>query len=330
MKTILFVNFNPRISKHLHIGFREVGVKVAHYVNEFENMAYSLLENKLTSLIKSTGPDAVISYGWWETPELAESYCSAIKRWDIPHIYWATDDPPLFESMSLPIGTYSDVVFTTAAECIKAYNSNGVKAALLPFACCPRQHKRVVPSPRLRHDIILVANNYNIFDDPGYFKYRLSGLENMVKPVAAGTYDFKAWGYWWRSPERIYNLPERYYGLHLPYRHTVRAYSSCKIALGLQSVGTSRTMLSSRTFETLGCGAFHLTQYSPALETYFKKGVHLEWSSSPEETIEIIEFYLKNESSRERIARRGQKEAYAKHTYAHRAREALEQLKKLL
>jgi len=327
MYKILFINLNPRSLKYIHLGFSDLGHKTLEYVNEYENRDYSLLDKKLNNLLHSFKPDIVFSYGWWENLENIDSFYQTINKHGIPHAYWATDDPPCFYNMSLPIGRKTDLLFTTAVEYIDKYREEGINAYLLPFACCPHYHKTVEPCIELSHDIVLLAHNYNVAWDPTYFYYRLNGINNIVRPIAENHFDLKAWGLWWRAEDRIYNLPEKNYGLTLPYEKIPQAYSSCKIALGLQTVGNSISMLSSRTFEILGCGAFHLSQYSPALEMFFKKGIHMEWSKSPDETLEIVRFYLSRENTRKKIARQGQEEVYSRHTYTNRAASVIDVLK---
>lgn len=327
MQRILFVNFNARSRKYIKYGFQELGYDVLEYVNEYENMCYSLLDDKINALIHSFNPDMVFSYGWWENLENISSFSHSLKKNGVFHVFWATDDPPCFENMSLPIGSKADLVFTTAEEYIGKYAENGVKAYLLPFACDPGHHKTVPPMEEFRHDLILLGHNYNVLWNPQYFSYRLNGISKILRPLVENSYDIRVWGLWWRAADRIYNLPEKNYGNIQPYENVPKIYSSCKIALGLQTVGDSKTMLSSRTFEALGCGKFHLSQYSPALETFFKKGFHMEWSQSAEETLELVDFYLRNEAAREKIAGRGQQEVYARHTYKHRAGLAMETVK---
>ncbi len=327
MYKILFFNFNPRSFKYIQSGFKKSGCETLEYVNEYENMDYILLENKLNGLLNLFKPDVVFSYGWWSNLENIDSFYHTLNKKGVLHIYWATDDPPCFDYMSLPIGKKTDILFTTAAECIDNYKKNGVNAYLLPFACCSSHHKKVPVCDSLKHDIVLLGHNYNVTWDPAYFAYRLNGIENLIKPIAQGNYDFMAWGLWWRSGDRIYKLPMKNYGLILPYEKVPQVYSSCKIALGLQTVGNSTSMISSRTFDALGCGAFHLSQYSPGLERYFKKGIHMEWSKSSDETIEIIEFYLNRDNLRNRIALKGQAEVYKNHTFKDRAAFVIKVLK---
>ncbi|MNM77949.1 hypothetical protein D3C81_898260 [compost metagenome] len=60
----------------------------------------------------------------------------------------------------------------------------------------------------------------------------------------------------------------------------------------------------------------------------FENHVHLTYSSSPEETKEIMDFYLNNEDARNKIALAGQKLVYEKHTYKQRVNEIINALGK--
>jgi len=62
---------------------------------------------------------------------------------------------------------------------------------------------------------------------------------------------------------------------------------------------------SDRVFQVLGTRSFLISEYCKDLEKFFKKGVHLEWFNTPEELLELIQFYLKNDVLRENIAQNG-------------------------
>ncbi|WP_407312164.1 glycosyltransferase [Desulfosporosinus sp. SB140] len=91
----------------------------------------------------------------------------------------------------------------------------------------------------------------------------------------------------------------------------------------------SPAMMSMRTFEALGCQAFFQTHWSPTIENTFKNYVHLVWSRHPEETLELVHFYLSREDLRQKIARHGQEEVYRNHTYHHRIQSIRPFLEKL-
>ena len=244
------------------------------------------------------------------------------------NIWWSYDDPVCLRDSSLPVAKKSDLTFTTAEECIPMYKKAGVTAHLFAHGCSPH-HIKVSPEAEYAHDIVLLANNYNISKN-GFTgnPFRLKGINDVIRPLVDNNFDIKIWGRWWTQKDRAYILPDNFYGGVVPADEAPGIYSSCKIALGLQQVEHSITHLANRTFEILGCGTFHVCQYSKALEHYFKKGVHLEWSESSEETLEIVKYYLKHEDKRQKIALAGQEEVNKNHMLLHRANGALDIIKR--
>jgi spore maturation protein CgeB len=192
------------------------------------------------------------------------------------------------------------------------------------FACNPSYHREAPPDPRYNHDIIFTGNNYS------YHAARQRGVDTVLQPLIDQGYDLKVYGNeWWLDPNQSYTIPPSYYGGYMANEDLPAACASARIILGLHSVDTSRTMMSMRTFEILGCGGFYLTQWTPAIEEMFINHHHLVWSKSPEETLDLVEYYLQRPQLRQRIARQGQAEVYQKHTYQQRVREIMPHLQRL-
>lgn len=330
MYRMLICSFCPHIYNEVHHGFREAGceVRVMPIGDEYESRTQLLIKH-LIDEIEIFKPDLIFTYGWWKIGINIDEYLNTIKKKGIFHVWWSIDDPICFGEISRPVASKSDLAFTTVEELLPNYWEAGINAHLFVQGC-PSHFKKVAPKEEYRHDIVLLANNYGQVSvetkdtKKTFNNFRLEGINNILKPLIDNNMDVMVWGRWWTSWDRAFIIPSKYYGHSLSASETAYVYGSSKIALGLQQVATSKTHLSVRTFEVLGCGAFHLSQYSQALEYYFKKGVHLEWSKSKEETLEIVQFYLKNENAREKIALKGQQEVHAKHTITHRAREALD------
>ena len=74
-----------------------------------------------------------------------------------------------------------------------------------------------------------------------------------------------------------------------------------------------------RTFETLGCGTFLLTNYTPGLEKLFKINQHLVIYESRDDLDEKISYYLSHQEERDLIAQQGYEHVRNNHTYVHRA-----------
>jgi len=99
-------------------------------------------------------------------------------------------------------------------------------------------------------------------------------------------------------------------------REMAALFNRAKIVLNIHAEDYSDT--ETRVYETLGCGAFLLSEkLSP--ENPFTSGEHLIEAGSVSDMEEKVMHYLKNEDERERIAESGHKEALAKHTYTKRA-----------
>lgn len=322
--------FSPHIYNEIHHGFQEAGCEVKdlfigeEYVNKFD-----LLEAELSSAIDEFKPDFVYSYGWWNDTADIGAYLDVIKSKGLFHVWWSADDPTCFAISSLPAAKRSDLVFTPVEELIPEYLKYGAKAFLQPNACSPH-HIKLPPKDENRYDMVLAAHNYSMrhVDDETkksiHYTFRVDGVYQILKPLVDAKKNVKVFGRWWTDFDRAYMLPAAFYGGVLQAEEVPYLYASSKITLGIQQVGVSRTHVSARTFEALGCGAFHITQYSPGVEYYFKKGVHLEWSQSPEETLELADYYLRHDDLREKIALEGQREVDEKHRLVHRARAALD------
>lgn len=98
-------------------------------------------------------------------------------------------------------------------------------------------------------------------------------------------------------------------------------------AVNSYAIGWNKNMandINYRTFETLGCGTFLLTNYTSGLEKIFNIGEHLITYSSMKDCVEKMKYYLKNDSEREEIAQRGHEHVLKNHTYDVRAQHLIE------
>ncbi|GBF32456.1 hypothetical protein DCCM_0652 [Desulfocucumis palustris] len=308
----LFVNGPPIIKYGLAAGLAEAGEDAA--IIEVPGNIEENPEYFREQLILQR-PDFVVVEG----TAILKPYqvlFPVLNEFNVPLIFWAIDDPVEFKNFSLHLARRAKYVFTTDIDCLPLYLRHGIRAAHMQFACLPSFHKRAAPLNELKHDIIFVGNNYH------KYAARIRGLDSILKPLIDSGLDLKIYGNrWWVDGKRPLTLNSRHYGGYLPYEMLPAAYSSAKIVLGLHSVDSSPTMMSMRTFEALGCGTFHLSQWTPAIENLFINHRHLVWSKSAEETLELVKYYLPRGDLRERIARAGQEEVYKKHTYPARAKE---------
>lgn len=314
---ILFLNDSSLLTKGLSSGFSSIDT-IRYLPVHLTNW-----EDRLTELLRTWKPNFALADGV-SISTVAGRLFSLLRRFSIPLVYWAIDDPPDWRRMSRPLGRGARLVLTPAEECLPLYQREKIRALYFHFACNPSFHHPTEPSDEYDCDLLLVANYYTSYAQ------RKIGLETILSPLLSGPFHLKIYGdeHWLTNTDQ-YSLPPEIYQGYLPYECLPCAYSSAKIVLGLHSVIDSPTMMSMRTFEALGCGAFFLTHWSPAIENLFKNHVHLVWSRHPDETLELVRYYLSREDLRQKIARQGQEEVYRNHTYQHRLQAIRPLLEKL-
>ena len=320
---ILFLNNPPLIKYGLSTGFRLLNweTEVFPLWKYPKNEHYKILKD----IIISWKPNIIFVEGF---PLIDWKAIASLKA-DYHHIfsffYWAIEDP-VNTLHSKKIAIIADHVFTTTEECLQTYAKWGIPSSLLLFGCNPDFHRKRVPRPEYTHDICLLAANYD---------RRFEKVYNiLLNPIIRHGYDILVAGPYWLDKKRKYNLtkyPDIVWNNsgYFAYEEMPSLYSSCKIVLNVNQVWDSKTQTSMRVYETLACGAFSLGYYTKALENLFVKGKHLEWSTSPVETIELITYYLKNNDKRINIANWGQQFVYENHTYKQRAQTVINIYNKL-
>jgi spore maturation protein CgeB len=82
-----------------------------------------------------------------------------------------------------------------------------------------------------------------------------------------------------------------------------------------------------RTFETLGCKTFLITNETDRLKDLFIVGKHLVTYNSLQSCIEKIGWYLRNQKERLQIETEGYKHALKNHTYDNRAKQLVKIIK---
>ena len=70
-----------------------------------------------------------------------------------------------------------------------------------------------------------------------------------------------------------------------------------------------------RCIDVLGAGGFLITNYQKDMEKHFENRKDLVWYHTPEEMLELIDYYLKNDKERETIALNGQKKVLSLFSY---------------
>lgn len=309
---ILFLNWAPIVTYGIGQGFAQLGHE-AVFIGPSEDT-----EEGIRRRIGEEKPDYLFTEGGVNRESML---LPIIEQSGVPHIYWAIEDPVAY-NLSLAYGRKSVLTLTTHREWLsEIYEPNGVEAMCVPFACNPSIHKPGRKRAELSHDVAFVGNNYDAHLN------RRRGNLMMLEPFLQGGRDIAVYGdERWVNGEFPYQIPRSHYKGYLNYLDYPDLCASARFVLGIHSIDGSSTMQSMRTFETLGCGGFFLTQHTTAIESMFVNHKHLVWSTSPEETIELYDYYAKHPEARDKIRQAGQQFVYRHHTYNHRAAAIIERL----
>ncbi|WCK53280.1 glycosyltransferase [Aneurinibacillus sp. Ricciae_BoGa-3] len=294
-------------------GFRDLG----HVVRA----SGPLTQENIPKIIDEFSPDLIVTVGWGpEHTKVKQNWIrERVKAAGVPHIYWAVEDPHFTSSYTLPLlmRMQPDFVFSLSADMVDFYCKLGIPSAQLDFGFHPYVHKRGNHDPEYDSSISLVANAYPDVLEQAPDHYRNHSLQTLIKPLLINKIKLSIWGRNWEKMNHIlgHDIPPEWIKGYLDYTDTNRVYSSSAIMLGLQNYEHQVTQ---RTYEILGSGGFLITSDTPAVRKLFKPGCDLVVSSSPEETLYLIDYYLKNPDEREQIQRQGQLSVQA-HSYTNRA-----------
>ena len=219
-----------------------------------------------------------------------------------PVVLWFPDAFSNFKKSMFFISGYDFLFFVDKyiADILKAdFNLN---TFYLPQACFPKYHHKTVLSENEKQiyacDITNAGNMY---------PSRIALYKQLDK------YDIKMWGNLppiWAYDKYINSILQKKFVHH---DEKAKAFNGAKIVLNnLHPAVINGT--NKRTFETTGCGGFLLTKYHPALGDLFEIGKEIEAYKNFDDMIEKIDYYLKHDNERKKIADAGYKRAHKDHT----------------
>ncbi|MFC4323142.1 polysaccharide deacetylase family protein [Litchfieldia salsa] len=319
---VLFLESHPMWIYGLPNGFRDAGheVKVSGPLDKLNLMTY----------VSNYNPDLIMTMGWG--PETAnrenqQRIAEVTKKLDIPHVYWATEDPTSTEIFSLLYieATKPDFVFTICRDRVDFYQNKGIPSSHLDFGYHQSVHSPIKTDPTYKASVAVVANGYA--KKLGFFPdhFRCQSMNILLSSLIKNHIKIDFYGNNWDQMKPIlgYEIPKEWIKGYINYPDARKVYSSADIILGLQNLPTQLTQ---RTYEVLGSGGFLLTNHTSEVINTFKNGRDLVTSSSPEETLELVDYYLKNPKAREEI-RQNALETVKKHSYTERTKQIIEELK---
>ena len=195
------------------------------------------------------------------------------------------------------LGHHVDIMYLTNRGEIPQYREWGINARYITGGCDPTAHRMVTgPDPMYQSDVAFIGRPNT--------PERLKCMQ-----AVAEKFDLKLWGSGWEQ----FGLKAQTKDVYAAEYRQICA--GAKIVLGWNIDPTIDLYLSNRTWYTLGCGGFLLTAYCPSLEEILGRGKELDWFETVEECCQKIEYYLKHEEKRKKIALAGYELAHGGFSY---------------
>ncbi|CAH2714990.1 hypothetical protein BACCIP111895_02167 [Neobacillus rhizosphaerae] len=320
---ILFLESHPMWIHGLPNGFIDAGHQV--------RISGPLDDLNIPKLISEFQPDLIITMGWGPENSTIDKqnkiYEGTINE-NVPHVYWATEDPTSTEIFTMPYirRTHPDFVFTICRDRVKYYRNLGIPSEHLDFGYHPKVHFPLEIDSQFYSPVAIVANGYpkKLSYFPGHFRHQ--SMKNLIKPIIENNVRINFYGNNWEhmGPHLGVEIPKDWIRGYIDYTSANKVYSSSDIIIGLQNLPTQLTQ---RTYEVLGSGGFLLTNSTSEVNRVFTAGQDLITSSSPEETLELVNHFLLQPKDRKKIQKQGL-EAVLIHSYKARAQYMLDVLEK--
>ncbi len=295
---------------NFYLGLRDMGHEVAlfDYMAEMRQLGKAAMNAKLLEVARASSPDIAIFSLYTDQfePETVQKLRSYTKTfcffhddtWRVEYSrFWARH----FDYFSTPdiYGEYK-------------YVSIGLKNAIhFPFGVNDRLYRKLdVPK---RHDVSFVG---------GWHPYR----EWLIKRLRKAGISVVVAGYRWPAGMvshddmvRLFNESRINLNMSNSASWDARYLASSPRAL-INRVRSRKTVeqLKARHFEINGCGAFQLSYYVEGLEHYYEIGKEIGIYSDPDDLVEKVRMYLKDESSRDAVAQAGHRRTLGEHTFARR------------
>lgn len=320
MKVLLFGS-DPIFCADLKWGFQELGhdvmVNMAKTANEFH-------------IINDYDPDYIMTFGspsYYLTGEILDLFTTFLKHSKAKYFHWDTDGITWANlELSLIHKCNPNYVFTVCPEMLELLQKEDIPSSIMPYAYSPLSHHPAQSIDELSDKIAVVGCAYPeiVCTQPQH--YRTRSISTLVEPLISNGRRVDFWG-----DARHKSVMQQCFGCTIldewchrrcSYDKTHEIYSNCFINLVFQNHSQTITK---RTYEILGSGGFILTYENEEIKRQFVPQKDLVISSSKQETIDIVEYYLHTPDAYLKV-RENALNCAKEHTYKQRAKQMLMQL----
>lgn len=323
---------NRLFSDDMVWGFKQAGCEASVLTANTVNQMEQILTNCDANLLITLGAPLELKHD-------VMSFLGSNRPKTLKHIHWDTDgiSSTYFLSktgdgieMDIIYASKPDLVLTMCPEMHQFIIKKGFPCEMMYYAYCPVVHHPMEGLDTKEDFINLIGNSYFMIYPFHPEHYRYKSLQILLKPLLENGYQIQLYG----DPGYLplikqvlaMDTPQIHYHGGMAYDRTCAAYNSSFINLVTQN---HQQTITKRTFEILGSGGFVLSSDNAEIRKLFTPGRDLVVSSSPEQTLELVEYY-KNHKDEWRNIRKNAALSVQNHTYKQRAEYIIELYKKCL
>jgi spore maturation protein CgeB len=222
-----------------------------------------------------------------------------------------------------------DMVFTMCPDMLDLLRSQNIPSDILHYAYSPMSHHPIEGEGNYENFLANVGQAYLQFalKNPEHFRYK--SIRILLQPLLENNYKIHFYGdYEYKTLLKMayqLDVPGHWFKGYLPYERTCGMYNKTYINLVTQN--HERT-LTKRTFEIMGSGGFMISSENEEIKRLFTPGKDLEATSSPKQTLELVEYYKNNPDAHLAIRKNALISAQS-HTYKQRAEYIINKLKNI-
>jgi len=310
-KTVLFcgpIDQPLNSGRYMIAGMEQLGYEVIGY----DYRSHVSYEKDLMEIVAARKPAYVLTL---KGEKLSARLIEDFRHKGCTAILWLTTS--ILEDWMLPFAKAHDFVVTNTEDIKILFARNGVKNTRWV-------HQGFAP------EFFGISGQEGVSKRPPYAEAAMIGSMGhpiykkrceLVALLRRNSVDIKWWGP--RLSRQWKNIPYFRGGVHRAWagkeaymKEFADIVRNVKIFIGQDAdIPISGRYLSNRIFAVTGCGGFYLGEKTPGIETAFEIGKEVEVFESDDELLDKVNFYLKNDEYRKRIASEGQKKVLSHYTY---------------
>lgn len=277
-------NQNWIINQAYNLPLRKIFREVINFDPQEETYKYGkkVMNQKFIELLKKEKPDYIHLFLVWDEfyPETFVKIKEILPNVKITH--WNGDDDIKFENYTIPYSPAIDYQFISQLQFARRYDSFGIPW----FDLLGADTNKFRPlNLKKKYDVVFVGTPKG--DRLKYARHLLNKGVNFVLGGAG----------WDDYPE----FNGKYLG-KIPDEDFVKLINESKINLCFSQNFFSVPHVLERSLAVNACKSFALTEYVEGYFSKFKEGKDFASFKNEDEMVEKINYYLKNEKEREKIA----------------------------